>query len=62
MSRPNILLVTTDQAMRFLDKRDATAPFFLNVSFVDPHPPLTPPQFYYDRYMALDLPGPVAGD
>jgi arylsulfatase A-like enzyme len=51
-----------NQAMRFLDTRDPTVPFFLNVSLVDPHPPLTPPQFYYDRYMALDLPEPVVGD
>lgn len=51
-----------DQAQRFLAKRDPTAPFFLNVSFIHPHPPLTPPAFYYDRYMALDLPEPVVGD
>ncbi|MCA9920518.1 MAG: sulfatase-like hydrolase/transferase, partial [Anaerolineales bacterium] len=31
-------------------------------SFIDPHPPLTPPQFYYDRYIAADLPMPVVGD
>ncbi|HET7769643.1 MAG TPA: arylsulfatase [Chloroflexota bacterium] len=50
------------QAQQFLKRRDPTAPFFLNVSFIDPHPPLTPPQHYYDRYMALDLPEPVVGD
>jgi arylsulfatase A-like enzyme len=48
--------------MRFLERRDPECPFFLNVSFIDPHPPLTPPAFYYDRYMALDLPEPVVGD
>ncbi len=37
-------------------------PFFLNVSFHQPHQPLTPPQFYYDKYMAMDLPEPVVGD
>ena len=31
-----------DRAMDFLDKRDPSAPFFLNISFIDPHPPLTP--------------------
>jgi arylsulfatase len=51
-----------NQALRFLDRRDPTAPFFLYVSFIDPHPPLTPPGHYYDRYMALDLPEPVVGD
>ncbi len=50
------------QAMDFLARRDPTTPFFLNVSFIEPHPPLTPPQFYYDRYMGLDLPDPVIGD
>ena len=50
------------QAQQFLKRRDQTAPFFLNVSFIDPHPPLTPPRFYYDRYMALDIPEPAIGD
>lgn len=50
------------QAINFIHKRDQTVPFFLNVSFIDPHPPLTPPQFYYDRYAGLDLPKPVVGD
>ena len=50
------------QAIDFIRKRDATVPFFLNVSFIDPHPPLTPPQFYYDRYINQDLPVPVVGD
>jgi arylsulfatase A-like enzyme len=50
------------QALDFLAKRDPCAPFLLNVSFIEPHPPLTPPQFYYDRYMALDLPAPFVGD
>ena len=35
---------------------------FLKVSFIDPHPPFTPPQFYYDRYHWRDLPNPVIGD
>ena len=50
------------QAIEFLHKRDPVAPFFLNVSFIDPHPPFTPPQFYYDRYIDRDLPKPVIGD
>jgi arylsulfatase len=50
------------QSIEFLRRRDPTVPFFLNVSFHSPHPPLTPPPFYYDRYMALDLPEPVIGD
>jgi arylsulfatase len=51
-----------DQAMRFLQARDPSSPFLLNVSFIQPHPPLTPPKFYYDRYINEDLPLPVIGD
>ncbi|MCP4247692.1 MAG: sulfatase-like hydrolase/transferase, partial [bacterium] len=51
-----------DRAMKFLSKRDPSAPFFLNISLIDPHPPLTPPRFYYDRYIDRDLPAPVVGD
>ena len=51
-----------DQALEFLHRRDPTVPFFLKVSFHQPHQPCTPPQPYWDRYMAMDLPEPVVGD
>jgi len=39
------------QAADFLTKRrDPTVPWFLHLSFVAPHPPLNPPQAYWDRY------------
>lgn len=50
------------EAINFIHKRDPAVPFFLNLSFIDPHPPLTPPPFYYDRYVTLDLPEPFVGD
>lgn len=50
------------KAIEFLTRRDPTTPFFLNLSLIDPHPPLTPPRFYYDRYIGEDLPPPVVGD
>ncbi len=50
------------EAINFLQRRDPSAPFFLKVSFIDPHPPFTPPQFFYDRYHWRDLPHPVIGD
>ena len=50
------------RALEFLGKRDPTAPFFLNLSIFEPHPPLIPPAFLYDRYDRLDLPKPVVGD
>ena len=33
----------TDTALRFFERRDPTAPFFLNVSYHQPHAPCTPP-------------------
>ncbi len=50
------------QALEFLQRRDPTLPFFLKVSFHQPHQPLCPPRFYYDRYMDMDLPEPAVGD
>ena len=53
---------TVDRAMRFLRRRDPTRPFFLSVGFVAPHPPLEPPQFYFDRYLRTGVPDPAMGD
>ena len=50
-----------DRALKFIRKRDPSVPFFLNISFIDPHPPLTPPLHYYQRYIQRDLPSPVIG-
>ena len=52
------------EAIEFLERRDPTRPFFLNVSFLHPHQPYTPPRFHYDRYMsrAEEIPDPVVGD
>ena len=51
-----------DQAMEFLDRRDPTRPFFLKVSMHQPHQPLTPPAYYFDKYMGMDLPKPKVGE
>jgi arylsulfatase A-like enzyme len=50
------------EAIAFLSRRDPTVPFFLNLSFFDPHPPCAPPAFCFDHYDRMDLPGPVVGD
>jgi arylsulfatase A-like enzyme len=50
------------EALDFLEHRDPSCPFFLNVGFIDPHPPFTPPAFYYDRYIQEELPAPAIGD
>jgi choline-sulfatase len=52
----------TSRAIEFIDRRDPTVPFFLTVSYHQPHPPLTPPKVYYDRYMNMELPEPYVGD
>jgi len=44
-----------DQAAAFLTRyRDPSCPFFLHLSFWAPHPPLIPPQAYWDRYKGMD--------
>lgn len=49
----------TSCAIDFLERRDPTRPFFLNLSYFHPHPPLMPPTVYYDRYKdADDVPPP----
>ena len=51
-----------DNAIRFLERRDPTSPFFLKLSFHQPHQPLTPPTCYYERYINMDLPEPAVAD
>ncbi|MHB9134121.1 MAG: arylsulfatase [Armatimonadota bacterium] len=46
----------------FLRRRDPTRPFFLNLSFHRPHPPVDPPQVFYDRYRDAALPPVPIGD
>ena len=51
-----------NEALNFVRRRELDTPFFLQVSFLDPHPPLTPPQIYWERYIDASLPEPVVGD
>lgn len=53
---------TVNEALRFLRRRDPARPWFLTVSFLAPHPPLIPPDFYFQRYLRVQLPGPLIGD
>lgn len=52
---------TTQKAVDFLRRRDTTKPFFLWASYVAPHPPLTPPPCYFDRYLRRSLRAPAIG-
>ena len=50
-----------DKACEFLEsRRDNPTPFFLMVSFPDPHHPFTPPGKYWDMYNPEDMPLPLA--
>ena len=50
-----------DETVAFLEAReDNPKPFFLMVSFPDPHHPFTPPGKYWDMYKPEDMPVPHA--
>jgi arylsulfatase len=57
---PSSWVVT--QSIEFLRRRDPTRPFFLNLSFHRPHPPLDPLPYYLDMYRRKELPPVVTGD
>ena len=50
-----------DRAVEWIEsRRDNPRPFFLMVSFPDPHHPFNPPGKYWDMYRPQDMPVPVA--
>ncbi|MFC1462564.1 arylsulfatase [Verrucomicrobiota bacterium] len=53
---------TVQQAIDLIHRRDPSCPLFLVVSFIAAHPPLQPPQFYFDRYVRTGVPHPHIGD
>jgi arylsulfatase len=53
---------TATAAIELLSRRDPTRPFFLQVSFHRPHPPLDPPIDYYERYQDRPIPLAPVGD
>lgn len=60
LSHPSAWTVT--RGIDFLRWRDPTNPFFLNLSFHRPHPPLDAPQWALDLYQDVEVPEPVVGD
>ena len=51
------------KAIEFLSRqRDPSCPFFLNVSFFDPHTPFIPPKGHWDRYINRETPAAAVGD
>jgi len=53
---------TADESIRQLERRDPTRPFYLQMSFQRPHPPLDPPPEMLALYQGQELPGPWIGD
>ena len=51
----------TDNCLDFLRRRDPDQPFFLMASYLKPHPPLDPPEYYFNRYIGKDLTKPYIG-
>ncbi|MBO8435636.1 MAG: arylsulfatase [Spirochaetes bacterium] len=52
----------TDNVLDFLRRRDPDMPFFLMASYLKPHPPLDPPEYYLSRYIDKELTQPAIGD
>ncbi len=52
----------TREAITQLERRDPTRPFALYVGYHRPHPPMDPPQDIYERFLAVEDPGPRIGD
>jgi arylsulfatase A-like enzyme len=47
--------INTREALRFLDESKSADPFFLHVSYFDPHPPYMAPAEYSSHYRASDM-------
>ncbi len=52
---------TGDEAVKFLQQYQGSAPFFLKVSFARPHSPYDPPPRWWERYEKAGLPPAVVG-
>jgi arylsulfatase A-like enzyme len=53
---------TAREMSRTIRRRDPTRPGFWYMSFTHPHPPLVPPQHYWDVYQGVDPELPAYGD
>jgi arylsulfatase len=53
---------SAQQMSRMIRRRDPDRPGFWYLSFTHPHPPLVPPQHYWDVYGEVEIDRPVYGD
>ncbi len=51
-----------NRAIDFVETRDPTRPFFLNLGFAKPHAPFDPCLNYWQLYAQANLPAPAIGD
>ena len=52
----------TDQMVRQIKRKDPTRPAFYYISYQHPHPPLAPPEAYWNMYQDGEIDDPVVGD
>ena len=52
----------SQRAADYIERQDGDAPFFLFVSYPDPHHPFAPPAAYAERYDPADMPLPRVDD
>lgn len=50
------------KGLEFIRRRDKTRPYFLNLSFHRPHPPIDPPKDYWDIFMGKECEDVPVGD
>ncbi len=53
---------TTTTALERIERRDPQRPFFLQIGYHRPHPPLDPPLHFLDLYREVQLPPVPVGD
>ncbi|MFO7612097.1 MAG: sulfatase-like hydrolase/transferase, partial [Clostridia bacterium] len=53
---------TTETAIEEISKMDGSKPFFMQLGFHRPHPPLDPPTAYYEMYRDVDFGEAPVGD
>jgi hypothetical protein len=53
---------TGSRTVNWLKSRDESKPFFLWISFADPHQPFAPPRPYCDMYDTAEIPDPVPAE
>jgi arylsulfatase A-like enzyme len=51
-----------NESQKIIEQSVPNKPLFLTTSFYAPHPPLFPPEKYFNYYLESDLPQPAKGD